>query len=77
METIQKRNSFFSKIKNIKQKIASNTIIIMTGILLSSLLFLAEISSENINWKTPPIPLMIALQIIFLISAIKDRYKKL
>lgn len=76
METTQKANSFFTRIKTIKEKITHNTIILLVGILLSSILFLIEMSSENINWKTPPIPLMIALQIIFLLVTIKNRYKK-
>lgn len=60
-----------------KEKITSNVIIITVGILFSTILFLIKISWENIDWKITLIPLMVALQIIFLISALKNRYKKL
>jgi hypothetical protein len=60
-----------------KEKTTSNFIIIMAGVLFSSILFLVKISWINIDWKITLIPLMVALQIIFLISALKNRYKKL
>jgi hypothetical protein len=60
-----------------KEKIAATTVIIITGIFFSTFLFLVKISWVNIDWKIPLIPLMIALQIIFLLSALKNRYKKL
>lgn len=60
-----------------KEKINSNTIIIVAGILFSTILFLIKISWINIDWKIPLIPLMLSLQIIFLVSALKNRYKKL
>jgi hypothetical protein len=46
------------------------------GIVFSSILFFAKISWINRNWKTPLIPLMIAIQIIFISAALKNRYKK-
>lgn len=60
-----------------KEKATSNTIIILMGILISTLLFLAKISWINMDWKIPFIPLMIALQIIFLATALKNRFKRL
>jgi hypothetical protein len=59
-----------------KEKISAHAIIIMAGILFSTLLFLVKISWINFDWKIPFIPSMIALQIIFLSSALKNRYKK-
>lgn len=60
-----------------KEKTNANTIIITVGILISTLLFLVKISWINFDWRIPFIPLMVALQIIFFISALKNRYKKL
>lgn len=60
-----------------KEKITFNTIIFITGILFSIVLLLLKISWINIDWRTTFIPLMIALQIIFLSTAIKNRYKKI
>ena len=60
-----------------KEKISANAIIILAGILFSTLLFLVKISWINFDWKIPLIPLMVASQIIFLSSVIKNRYKKL
>jgi hypothetical protein len=60
-----------------KEKISANTIIILTGILFSTLLFLLKISWINFDWKIPFIPIMVAIQFIFLSSVIKNRYKKL
>lgn len=54
-----------------------NAIVIMLGILMSIILFLLKISWININWKIPLIPLMIAVQIIFLSTVIKNRFKKI
>jgi hypothetical protein len=87
METNTKTKSFHPKMNLIKedhpaaslQKEKTNpaTVIIIVGILSSSILFLVKISWLNIDWKIPLIPLMIALQVIFLLSALKNRYKKL
>lgn len=60
-----------------KEKINANSIIIMAGILISTLLFLVKISWINFDRRIPFIPSMIALQIIFLLSALKNRYKKI
>jgi hypothetical protein len=59
-----------------KRKISAHTIIMIIGIVFSSILFFAKISWINRNWKTPLIPLMIAIQIIFISAALKNRYKK-
>lgn len=64
-------NNFF------KERITSNAIIISAGILFSFILFLVKISWVNLDWKIPFIPLMVALQLIFLLSALKNRSKKL
>ncbi|WP_269240142.1 hypothetical protein [Flavobacterium limnophilum] len=81
MKTSTKTKSLASKTsltKDINSVIAtSNTIIIITGILSSIILLLVKISWIDINWKIPFIPLMVALQIIFLTSAVKNRYKKI
>jgi len=81
MKTSTKTKSLASKTsltKDINYVIAtSNTIIIITGILSSIILLLVKISWIDINWKIPFIPLMVALQIIFLTSAVKNRYKKI
>ena len=85
METNIKTNSSTPKMNLIKEsafassfkeKTTPNTIIIIIGILFSAMLFLAKISWINMDWKVPLIPLMVALQIIFLSTAIKNRYKK-
>jgi hypothetical protein len=60
-----------------KEKATSNMIIIAMGIVFSVILFFAKISWINMDWKIPFIPLMLALQIIFLSTALKNRYKKL
>lgn len=60
-----------------KEKITSNTLIIIAGILFSTILLLVKISWIKLDWKITLIPLMFALQIVFLLSAIKNRYKKL
>ncbi|HSN47289.1 MAG TPA: hypothetical protein VLR29_00880 [Flavobacterium sp.] len=60
-----------------KQKISANSIIIIMGILFSALFYIARISWINMDWKIPFIPLMVALQIIFLSTALKNRSKKL
>jgi len=62
---------------SIKEKTNPNTTIFLSGILFTILLFLVKMSWINIGWKIYLIPLMIALQIIFLTSAIKNRYKKI
>lgn len=85
METNTKTNSSVPKMNLIKERSSSNfykekatpnTIIIMMGILFSAILFFAKISWINMDWKIPFIPLMVALQIIFLSKALKNRYKK-
>lgn len=73
MDLIKERSSTSLQ----KEKTSVHTIIIMVGILFSTLLFLIKISWMNFDWKIPLIPSMVALQIIFLSSALKDRYKKL
>ena len=62
-------------IKNVGKIISLHILII--GALLSFLLFLAKIYMFRFDWKIPFIPILIALQIVFLILAIKSRYKKL
>jgi hypothetical protein len=69
-----KERSFTS---SYKEKTTSNTIVIMIGIVFSAMLFLAKISWIHMDWKIPFIPLMIALQIIFLSTALKNRFKKI
>ncbi|MBP6549483.1 MAG: hypothetical protein KA782_05530 [Flavobacterium sp.] len=65
------------KMNSIKEKTNPKKIILLSGILFIILLFIVKTSWINIGWKMPLIPLMIALQIIFLASTIKNRYKKL
>ena len=81
MKTNSKTKSFSPKMNFTKSNnsIAAtlNAIIITAGAITSIILFLIKISWIDINWKIPLIPLMIALQVIFLLSAIKNRYKKL
>jgi hypothetical protein len=87
METSLKTNSLKHKTNAIKknnsevslykEKITPSSIIISAGIIFSALLLLVKISWVNIDWKIPFIPLMLALQLIFLLSALKSRYKKL
>lgn len=80
METSPKTNTTNennSEVRQYKEKITPNTIIISVGIIFSVILLLVKISWLNIDWKIPLIPLMLALQIIFLLSALKNRYKKL
>jgi len=60
-----------------KEKTNPHTIIIIMGIVFSTILFLAKISWIHMNWKIPFIPLMLALQIIFLSTTLKNRFKKL
>ena len=69
-----KERSFSS---SYKEKATSNTIIITMGIVFSAILFFTKISWTNMDWKVPFIPLMLALQIIFLSNALKNRFKKL
>lgn len=79
METSPKTNAIKennSKVNQYKEKITPSSIIISVGILFSVILFLIKISWKNIDWKIPFIPLMLALQIIFLLLAIKKRLKK-
>lgn len=86
METNIKTNSSTPRMRIIKElhsetslnkeKTTPNAIIIMIGILFSSILFLVKISWINMDWKILLIPLMVALQIIFLSTALKNRYKK-
>ncbi|WP_291097848.1 MULTISPECIES: hypothetical protein [unclassified Flavobacterium] len=71
IEEHNSENNFF------KERITSNSIIISAGILFSFILFLIQISCANLDWKIPFIPLMVALQLIFLLSALKNRFKKL
>lgn len=81
MKTNSQIKSFTPKMNFLKSNnsivTTPNVIVIMAGILSSIILLLIKISWVNINWKILLIPLMIALQIIFLLSAIKNRYKKL
>jgi CHASE2 domain-containing sensor protein len=69
-----KERSFSS---SYKEKTNPHTIIIIMGIVFSTILFLAKISWIHMNWRIPFIPLMLALQIIFLSTALKKRFKKL
>jgi hypothetical protein len=62
---------------SIKEKTNSKSIIILSGILFTVLLFLVKMNWINVGWKIQLIPIMIALQIIFLTSAIKNRYRKI
>jgi len=59
-----------------KEKITPHFIILMMGILFSAILFLVKISWINFDWKITFIPVMVALQIIFLSTVLKNRYKK-
>lgn len=77
MKTNTQTKSFSQKMTSTKEKPTSSTIIFITGILFTAILFLLKISWGNIDWKIMFIPLIIALQIIFLSSAIKNRYKKI
>ncbi|MCI4442917.1 MAG: hypothetical protein JHC39_05360 [Lentimicrobium sp.] len=80
METSPKTNAIKennSEISQYKEKITPNSIIISVGIIISAILLLVKASWLNLDWKIPFIPLILALQLIFLLSAIKDRYKKL
>jgi len=86
METNTKTNSSVPKMNLIKERSFSSsykektnphTIIIIMGIVFSTILFLAKISWIHMNWRIPFIPLMLALQIIFLSTALKNRFKKL
>jgi hypothetical protein len=54
-----------------------NVIVITAGIVTSIILLLIKISWIDIQWKILLIPLMVALQIIFITTAIKNRYKKI
>jgi hypothetical protein len=71
--TIKENNSEVSQYK----KTTPSSIIISVGIIFSIILFLVKISWLNIDWKIPFIPLMLALQLVLLLSALKNRYKKL
>ena len=51
-------------------------IILVFGGVLSLLLYLLNIYIFNFDWKIPFIPIMIALQLVFLIVAIKSRNKR-
>jgi CHASE2 domain-containing sensor protein len=51
-------------------------VILAIGFVLSLLLYLSNIYIFNFDWKIPFIPIMIALQLVLLILAIKSRYKK-
>ena len=77
MKTNSKTKSFAPKMNFTKNTDLIAAIIITAGAITTIILFLIKISWIDINWKIPLIPLMIALQIIFLLSAIKNRYKKL
>jgi hypothetical protein len=81
MKTDNEIQSFAPKMNFIKRNnsivTSPNAIIFTAGILTSIILFLIKISWININWKIPIIPLMIAAQIIFLQTAIKNRFKKI
>ena len=80
METSSKTNAIKennSENNQYKEKITPSSIIIFVGIIFSVSLFLLKVSWNNIDWKIPFIPLMLALQLIFMISALKNRYKKL
>lgn len=77
MKTNTQTKSFLPKMTSTKEKTSISAIIVKTGILFTAILFLLKISWGNIDWKIMLIPLMIALQIVFLSSAIKNRYKKI
>ncbi len=80
METTPKTNAIKENnlgINQYKEKITPSSIIISVGIIFSVILLLVKACWLNIDWKIPFIPLMIALQLIFLLSALKNRYKKL
>lgn len=79
METSPKTNTIKennSKVSPYKEKITPSSIIISIGIIFSTILLLVKVSWLNIDWKIPFIPLMLALQLIFLLSALKNRFKK-
>ena len=77
-ETINNKNSIVNKDSSINK--ASGKIILflilIVGIIFSLLLFLTKIYVFQFDWKIPFIPIMIAIQIVFLVMAIKSRYKK-
>lgn len=78
METSPKTNAIKennSKVSQYKEKITSNSIIISVGIIFSAILFLVKVSWLNIDWKIPFIPLILALQLIFLLSALTKSFK--
>jgi len=80
METSPKTNvtkENHSEVSQYKEKINPSSIIISVGIIFSAILLLVKISWLNIDWKIPFIPLILALQLIFLLSALKNRFKKL
>ncbi len=52
-------------------------LILIVGTLFSILLFIAKNYLIQLDWKIPFIPIMIAIQIVFLVLALKKRYKKL
>ena len=86
METKTKTETFDTKNNSIETnetnltKNVGKTIplyILIVGALVSFLLFLVKIYVFHFDWKIPFIPILIALQIVFLVLAIKSRYKKL
>lgn len=86
METNSTTNSSASKMdlskerpfaSSYKEKATPNAIIMTMGIVFAAFLFFAKISGITMDWKIPLIPLMLALQIIFLSTALKNRSKKL
>lgn len=80
METTPKTNTnkeTKSEVRQYKEKITPNSIIFSIGLIISFILLLVKLSWKNIDWKIPFIPLMLALQLIFLLSSLKNRFKKL
>ena len=66
-----------SEVSRYKEKITASSIIVSVGIIFFIILLLVKVSWLNLDWKIPFIPLMLALQLILLLSALKNRYKKL
>jgi hypothetical protein len=89
IHTLMETKSKIEIINNRKKNVTTDTsliksfmkiahfVILAVGIVLSLLLYLSNIYMFDFDWKIPFIPIMIALQIVLLILAIKSRYKKL
>ena len=74
-----KKNSIVNNESSVKKTIEKiiPLHILIVGTLFSFLLFLANIYEFHFDWKIPFIPILIAIQIVFLVLALKNRYKKL